>query len=87
MQRLVKAGYAERLPDPDDHRAFRVGLTARGRDAADRIRRAGRQWTNDALAGWPQPQRERLAVLFNRMVDDLLAYSEHRRMPCCEGPR
>ncbi|GLZ11421.1 MarR family transcriptional regulator [Actinomadura sp. NBRC 104425] len=87
VQRLAKAGYVERLPDPDDHRAFRVGLTARGRDAADRIRRVGRQWMSDALAGWPPPQREMLAVLFNRMVDDFLAYSEHRQMPCCECPR
>ncbi|GAA4057992.1 MarR family winged helix-turn-helix transcriptional regulator [Actinomadura miaoliensis] len=86
VQRLVKVGYVERLPDPDDHRAFRVGLTARGRDAADRIRQVGWQWMHDALAEWPPPQREQLAVLFNRMVDDFLAHAEHRQMPCSEGP-
>lgn len=85
VQRLVRAGYVERLPDPDDHRAFRVGLTPRGRAAADRIRRVGLQRMHEALAAWSPDQRERLAGLFNRMVDDFLAHAEHGRTACCDA--
>ena len=38
---LVVAGYVERVPDPDDARAIRIRLTARGRRYARDARRFG----------------------------------------------
>lgn len=37
---LVLRGYVERIPDPDDRRRMTVGLTDRGRSAAQEIRAA-----------------------------------------------
>lgn len=43
MDWLVKAGYAERAPDPGDRRAQLIRLTPSGQAAARRIRQAGRK--------------------------------------------
>ncbi|MFD0690427.1 MarR family winged helix-turn-helix transcriptional regulator [Actinomadura fibrosa] len=76
VQRLERAGYVERVPDPDDRRAQRVRLTDAGRDVVDCIRAAGRRWIADALAAWPAEDRERLAVLAHRMLDDFEAHRD-----------
>ena len=39
---LERAGYVERLPDPDDARAARIRLTARGRSYVRDVRKFGR---------------------------------------------
>jgi DNA-binding MarR family transcriptional regulator len=53
VQRLQQAGYADRLPDPDDRRAQLIQLTPAGRAASDRIREAGTSGMQAALAHWP----------------------------------
>lgn len=53
VQRLQLAGYADRVPDPDDRRAQLITLTPAGRAAADRIREAGTGGMQAALAHWP----------------------------------
>jgi DNA-binding MarR family transcriptional regulator len=63
-----------RAPDPDDHRAYRVGLTPSGKEATERIREVSHQWMHEALAEWSPQEREQLATLFNRMVDDFYAH-------------
>ena len=40
---LVASGYVERIPDPEDARAIRIRLTARGRRYAGDARRFGRK--------------------------------------------
>jgi DNA-binding MarR family transcriptional regulator len=80
VQRLEKAGYVTRVPDPDDHRAQRVQLTAAGQEAVDRIREASYRGMQMALADWSPRDLHRLATLFRRMVGDLLAQAED------EGP-
>lgn len=40
---LVASGYVERVPDPEDARAVRIRLTARGRRYARDVRRFGRE--------------------------------------------
>jgi DNA-binding MarR family transcriptional regulator len=77
VQRLERAGYVERVPDPDDGRAQRVRITGAGLEAVERVRAAGRQWMADALAGWSPDERAQLAGLVHRMVDDFLAHSAH----------
>jgi DNA-binding MarR family transcriptional regulator len=68
VQRLERAGFVERVPDPDDRRAQRVRITARG--AVECIRAVGRRWMSEALAEWSDGDRHRLAALCHRMVDD-----------------
>jgi DNA-binding MarR family transcriptional regulator len=83
VQRLQQAGYADRVPDPDDRRAQLIQLTPAGRAAADRIREAGTAGMQAALAHWPPQERHQLATLLHRMVDDFLAYAaaEDREQP------
>lgn len=63
---LERLGYLERHPDPDDRRARRIALTARGRALVPVIRDAvsevEREWT-DALG------RERFAELRDLLLD------------------
>ena len=78
VQRLEKAGYADRVPDPDDRRAQLIQLTPSGSAAAGRIREVGRSGMQAALVHWSPDELHQLATLFNRMVDDFLAYdAEH----------
>jgi DNA-binding MarR family transcriptional regulator len=79
VQRLERAGFVERVPDPDDRRAQRVRITARGADAVECIRAVGRRWMSDALAGWSEDDRHRLAALCHRMVDDFERFGTERR--------
>ncbi|HXA63388.1 MAG TPA: MarR family transcriptional regulator [Streptosporangiaceae bacterium] len=76
VQRLERTGLVERVPDPDDRRACRVRLSPAGQQAVDAIREVGRRWMYDALADWSASDRELLAGLFHRMVDDFLAHAE-----------
>jgi DNA-binding MarR family transcriptional regulator len=75
VQRLARAGYAERAPDPDDRRAQLVRLTPSGRAAARRIRETGRQGMAAALAHWSPDELHQFTTLFHRLVDDFLAYA------------
>ncbi|MHB1592864.1 MAG: MarR family winged helix-turn-helix transcriptional regulator [Streptosporangiaceae bacterium] len=76
LQRLAKAGYVDRVPDPGDRRAQLIRLTPAGQQAADRIRAVGRQAMQAALASWTPEDVHQLATLFHRMVDDFLAYAD-----------
>ncbi|MFI2200042.1 MarR family winged helix-turn-helix transcriptional regulator [Streptomyces sp. NPDC020192] len=75
VQQLQRAGYVSRVPDPDDRRAQRIQLTDAGREAVGRIRQAGAQGMQLALAEWRPEELRQLAALFHRMVDDFLAYT------------
>jgi DNA-binding MarR family transcriptional regulator len=75
VQRLTRAGYAERAPDPDDRRAQLVRLTPSGQAAAQRIREVARTGMQAALAHWSPDEVHQLTKLFHRMVDDFLGYA------------
>ena len=74
VQRLEKAGYADRVPDPDDRRAQLIQLTPEGTAAASRIREVGRSAMQAALGHWSPDQLHQFVTLFHRMADDFLAY-------------
>ncbi|MDT0343572.1 MarR family winged helix-turn-helix transcriptional regulator [Streptomyces litchfieldiae] len=75
VQRLQRAGYVTRVPDPEDRRAQRIELTPSGREAIDRVREASRRGMQAALSDWSPEELRQLATLFHRMVDDFLAYA------------
>ncbi|MEC3913044.1 MarR family winged helix-turn-helix transcriptional regulator [Nocardia sp. CDC160] len=76
IQRLEKAGFVERVADPDDRRAQRVRPTASGIRAVEAIREVLRGWMRDALADWSSEDLKQLAVLNHRMVDAFLDHAE-----------
>ncbi|MFF5566165.1 MarR family winged helix-turn-helix transcriptional regulator [Streptomyces sp. NPDC012623] len=73
VQQLQKAGYVDRVPDPDDRRAQHIRLTPTGRDAVDRVREASRGGMRVALGDWSPEELHQLATLFHRMVGDFLS--------------
>ena len=77
IQRLERAGYVDRVPDPDDRRAQRVGITGDGRATVDAIRAVSRRNMRAALSNWSIEDLRQLAALNHRMVDDFLASAEH----------
>ncbi|MDQ7905075.1 MarR family transcriptional regulator [Phytohabitans sp. ZYX-F-186] len=78
VQRLESIGYVERVPDPADRRAYRIRLTAAGREGVDRILGVGCQSILQALSDWTPQERAQLATLFNRMVDDFVRHAAER---------
>ncbi len=81
VQRLEKAGYAERATDPGDRRAQLIRLTPAGSAAAARIREVGRSGMQAALAHWSPRELHVFTTLFHRMVDDFLAYDAAHANP------
>lgn len=65
---LVREGWLDRRPDPDDRRATRVTLTPTGEERLDEVR----TWAQDMVAGIVAelgPERT------ERMADDLAAFA------------
>ncbi|WP_063063937.1 MarR family winged helix-turn-helix transcriptional regulator [Nocardia violaceofusca] len=76
IQRLERAGYVDRVTDPEDRRAQRVRITDEGRATVDAIRAVSRRHMRDALAEWSTEDLRQLAALNHRMVDAFLDNAE-----------
>jgi DNA-binding MarR family transcriptional regulator len=76
LNRLEKAGYVTRIPDPDDGRAQLVQLTDQGTAAVEKIREASRHGMQTALRDWSEEDLHQVATLFQRLVDDFVANAE-----------
>lgn len=76
IQRLERAGYVDRVTDPEDRRAQRVRITDEGRATVDAIRAVSRRHMRDALADWSTEDLRQLAALNHRMVDAFLDNAE-----------
>ncbi|MBV7702790.1 MarR family transcriptional regulator [Nocardia sp. 852002-20019_SCH5090214] len=76
IQRLERAGYVDRVTDPEDRRAQRVRITDEGRATVDAIRAVSRRHMRDALADWSTEDLRQLAALNHRMVDAFLDSAE-----------
>jgi DNA-binding MarR family transcriptional regulator len=85
VHRLEELDYLERVADPGDRRAHRVQLTRAGLDAADRIAAVSQRRVQHALAHWSPQDREQLAILFHRMVDDFLANAPDVGLPAVQA--
>ncbi len=71
VTQLVDRGLVTRTADPSDGRASLLQLTDRGAHYAELARRRRREVVARVVAGWPPPDRDRLARLLDRFVDDL----------------
>lgn len=79
VERIEARGWVERVPDPDDGRAFRLRLTGEGRERAREIERQNETSMRDLLAGLPEDRRRR--VLDGLL--DLLQAIDRVAGPCC----
>lgn len=68
---LEAAGLVVRTHDPGDRRAAVVSTTDRGEELVARVRGARNRAFGQMLAGWDAADRARLAVLLERLVEDI----------------
>ncbi|MFD4901088.1 MarR family winged helix-turn-helix transcriptional regulator [Streptomyces sp. NPDC058411] len=73
VQALEKRGLVRRVGDPHDRRASLIEPTEAGAEAANRYVASLLGWFAEALADWPQQDRDDLARLLTRLADDVTA--------------
>jgi len=69
MDWLVKNGYAERLPDPDDRRIVRVALTQSGKEMYQTINEFFMERIEGIMREFTPQERHDLLSLLSRVVD------------------
>lgn len=78
VKRLEEHGCVQRASDPTDGRVCLVSLTAIGEGALDRVRDARQAALADIVKSWPARDRESLARLLERLLDDVVRRNEAR---------
>jgi len=71
LARLDRDGYLQRRGDPDDGRVARYATTDAGQAVRRQFQSSTQAEVAAVLAGWDVADRERLAVLFVRLVDEM----------------
>ncbi len=70
LRTLEEEGYVARSADPDDKRAFQVGVTERGHDFVERFWCERATAIRDALSAWTADDVHALTKLLDRFVRD-----------------
>ncbi|MCL6430220.1 MAG: MarR family transcriptional regulator [Anaerolineae bacterium] len=83
LQRMEKAGFVERRPDPEDQRISRVYLTEAGRGVQSALHEVVRTMEAETLAGFSQEERALLRRLLERIRDNLLRAVDREHHPGC----
>ena len=71
LQRMEKAGFVERRPDPDDQRVSRVYLTDAGRAVRADVQQVWRQLEEEAFAGFTLEEQVLLRRFFLQVRENL----------------
>ncbi len=66
VDRLVRDGYVQRLPSPDDRRVQFIALTDAGRARFDEMARRHEAWVAEMLAGLSSREMEQLTRLLKK---------------------
>lgn len=92
LDRMEKAGWVERRPDPRDRRARCLYLGAKAKPVFTAIWRMADETRNEALTGLSERERETFAAMLERIRSNLLGFETvtprgraRRRAP--SGPR
>jgi len=70
LRALEEEGYISKSADPDDKRAFQVGVTERGHDFVEQFWCERANTIRDALSAWPADDVRALTKLLDRFVRD-----------------
>jgi DNA-binding MarR family transcriptional regulator len=73
LQRMEAAGLVQRKPHPDDRRAQRVFLTARGKRLQQKVDRLWAQLATRAVAGMSDRQQATFKSMLGTVTDNLSA--------------
>ncbi|KPL16751.1 MAG: hypothetical protein AMJ93_15445 [Anaerolineae bacterium SM23_84] len=71
LQRMEKAGFVERRPDPNDQRVSRVYLAAAGHAVRADVQHVWRQLEKEAFAGFAPEEQILVRRFFLRICDNL----------------
>jgi DNA-binding MarR family transcriptional regulator len=71
LRSLEQQGMVQRTAGPDDARALRISITARGGDVINRVMDHRAATIRDAIVHWPEDDRRALRQLLCRLADDL----------------
>jgi len=71
VDRLVVAGFAGRIEDPDDRRQKRVTITAAGRRLVERVERERTREMTDAVAGLSPEVYRQFSKVLVRVIEEL----------------
>jgi DNA-binding MarR family transcriptional regulator len=74
LDRMEKAGWVERRPDPRDRRARRLFLGAKAKPVFAAIWRMADETRNEALTGLSQDEREGFVATLERIRSNLLGF-------------
>jgi len=80
LRSLEQQGMVQRAADPDDARAQRISITARGGDL-NRVLDHRAATIRAAVAHWPEIDRGTLQHLLRRLADDLTHVAERSDSP------
>ncbi len=72
LQRMEKAGFLTRRPDPEDQRVSRVYLTKTGRAMRDRLQPIWRQMETETFAGFTPQERDAIRETLLRIRENLM---------------
>jgi DNA-binding MarR family transcriptional regulator len=81
IQRMEKAGFVIRQPDPDDQRVSRVYLTERGRAVRAEVREAFGHLEEDTVRGLTAEERGSLRRLLLQIRENLMEVTEEAHHP------
>ena len=73
---LVRLGYVERRPDPDDGRAVLLELTAPGQAYLRKLSAAWHEIVADSLVDWEPREIAKFATMIDRFVANLESSAE-----------
>jgi DNA-binding MarR family transcriptional regulator len=71
LQRMERAGFVERRPDPNDQRISRVYLTTAGHAVRADVQQVWRQLEEEAFAGFAPEEQALVRGIFLRICDNL----------------
>jgi DNA-binding MarR family transcriptional regulator len=81
LRSLEQQGMVQRTADPDDARAQRISITARGGEVLNRVLDHRAATIRAAVAHWPEIDRGTLQHLLRRLADDLTQVAERSDSP------
>lgn len=79
IDRLAEAGLAERRPDEEDRRAWRIHLTAKARPVLDNLRGVAADFLDEALDGVSEAEQARVREILARVRSNLARGGKDRR--------
>lgn len=71
VRHLESIGLMTKVPDPDDGRASRVMLTAKGSEIVERVLAGRGRWMAEVLADWSPAEAEALRSNLEQLADSL----------------